>query len=104
MKQLAFVGSSLDDLKAFPVGARREVGYELHRIQHGLDPHDWKPMASVGAGVREIRIRDDTSAYRVLYVTNVGDAVYVLHAFNKKTERTAKSDIDLARKRLKEIR
>ncbi|MFC4764803.1 type II toxin-antitoxin system RelE/ParE family toxin [Dyella koreensis] len=91
MKQLAFLGSALDDLKDFPVDARRETGYELHRIQNGLDPHDWKPMTSVGDGVREIRIRDEAGIYRVLYVANIGDVVYVLHAFNKKTQRTAKS-------------
>jgi phage-related protein len=69
----------------------------------GLDPSDWKPMATVGAGVREIRIRDEAGAFRVLYVANVGDAVYVLHAFQKKTQQTAKRHLDLATSRLRQI-
>ena len=73
------------------------------RIQQGLEPNDWKPMTSVGPGVREIRIRDEAGAFRVLYVANIESAIYVLHAFQKKTQQTAKRDLDLAERRLKEI-
>ena len=103
MKTLYFVGTALDDLKEFPHDARKEAGYELHRVQNGLEPRDWKPMRTVGPGVREIRIRDSSGIYRVFYVANIGNAVYVLHAFNKKTEATAKADVDLGKKRLKEL-
>jgi phage-related protein len=75
----------------------------LHKVQLGFEPNDWKPMAAAGSGAREIRIRDEAGAFRVLYVTNVGDAIYVLHAFQKKTQQTAKRDIDLAAVRLRQI-
>ena len=74
----------LDDLRAFPAAAWREAGYQLDRIQHGREPDDWKPMNTVGRGVREIRIRDATGAFRVLYVAKFDDAVYVLHLFPEK--------------------
>jgi phage-related protein len=98
-----FLGGSLDDLRAFPETARREAGYQLDRVQNGLDPADWKPMAIVGRGVREIRIRDDDGAFRVFYVTKFGDVIYVLHCFQKKTQKTAKTDIDLAAKRYRDL-
>jgi len=103
MKELYFAGSSLDELKAFPVDAKREAGFQLDRVQHDLEPLDWKPMKTVGAGVREIRIRCADGAYRVIYTVKVGDAVYVLHAFQKKTQRTPHRAIELAKRRLKEI-
>ncbi len=87
----------------FPLHARKEAGVQLHMVQQGLEPHDWKPMAHVGQGVREIRIRDEAGVFRVLYVTRIEDAVYVLHAFQKKTQQTAKRDIDLAVERLKDL-
>jgi phage-related protein len=97
MKDVRFVGSSLDDLKNFPAGARREAGFELSNVQSGLQPSDWKPMSSVGAGAGEIRIKDEAGIYRVIYVAKFEEAVYVLHAFEKKTRKTSKADIDLAR-------
>lgn len=102
MKRLTFVGDSVERIRAFPVGARKEAGVQLHRVQLGLDPYDWKPMATIGAGVREISIRDDTGAFRILYVVRTEDAVYVLHAFQK-TEQMARRDIELAAERLKKI-
>lgn len=102
MKPLEFVGSSLDDLRAFPVEARRVAGFELGFVQRGLNPSDWKPMSEVGAGVREIRIRI-LGEWRVLYVAKLAEAVYVLHAFQKKTQKTRKEDIELARKRYRQI-
>ena len=100
---MSFLGSSLDDLRAFPEAARREVGHQLDQVQRGLDPEDWKPMQSVGSGVREVRIRDQTGAFRVIYVATRPEAVYVLHAFQKKTQATSKRDLALAEARLKEL-
>ena len=102
-KPVEFRGSSLDDLRAFPLEARREAGHQLDQVQHGQDPDDWKPMASVGQGVKEVRIRDAAGAFRVIYVAKFVDAVYVLHCFQKKTEKTSKPDLDLAAKRYREL-
>lgn len=103
MKRLEFLGDSLEQLRDFPEIARKEAGVQLHKVQLGFEPSDWKPMTSVGAGVREIRIRDEAGAFRVLYVAKIEDAVYVLHAFQKKTQQTAKRDLDLAAARLRQI-
>jgi phage-related protein len=83
------------------VGAE-EAGYQLDRVQRGLDPDDWRPMPAIGAGVREIRVRERAGAFRVIYVATFADVVYVLHAFQKKTRQTAKRDVDLAASRLRE--
>jgi len=104
MKPVAFIGNALDDLRAFPERARRDAGYQLERVQRGLDPDDWKPMQTIGAGVREIRVRDVTGAFRVVYVATFAEAVYVLHAFAKKTQRTSPRDLTLARSRFKDLK
>lgn len=98
-KSLLWLGSSRNDVRAFPGDARRVAGYQLRRVQQGLDPTDWKPMTSVGAGVREIRIRTGLE-HRVLYIARFSEGVYVLHAFEKQTAKTPKQDVALARKRL----
>jgi phage-related protein len=103
MKEVRFVGSSLDDLRHFPAGARREAGFELSNVQAGLQPSDWKPMSTVGAGAVEIRIKDAAGIYRVIYVASFEEAIYVLHAFEKKTQKTRKADIALARARYKAL-
>lgn len=103
MKRIVFLGDSLAALREFPAEARREAGVQLHKLQLGLEPSDWKPMVTVGNGVRELRIRDSSGAFRVLYVTNIDDAVHVLHAFQKKTQQTSKRDLDLAAARLRQI-
>ncbi len=103
MKDVRFLGSSLDDIKDFPAGARRETGFELSNVQCGLQPSDWKPMSSVGAGSIEIRVKDATGIYRVIYVAKFDEAVYVIHAFEKKTQKTSKADIALARARYKAL-
>ncbi len=103
MKEVEFRGASLDDLRGFPKSAMREAGYQLDKVQKGLEPDDVKPVPTIGAGVAELRIRDDTGTFRVMYVAKFEDAVYVLHCFQKKTEQTAKRDIELARKRFKEL-
>lgn len=102
-KPIEFRGSALDDLRAFPLDARREAGYQLDQVQNGRDPDDWKPMNTVGAGVREIRIRDAAGAFRVIYVAKLADAVYVLHCFQKKTEKTSKPDLDLATRGFRDL-
>lgn len=102
VKPLYFVGSSKDDLSAFPREARQAVGMELWQVQNGLMPSDFKPMLTVGAGVYEIRVHV-LGEWRVIYVAKFASAVYVLHAFQKKTLKTTKADIDLAVKRYKLI-
>jgi phage-related protein len=102
-KPIEFRGSALEDLRAFPQTARREAGYQLDQVQRGRDPDDWKPMNAVGQGVKEIRIRDAAGAFRVLYVAKFADAVYVLHCFQKKTQKTRKADLDLAGQRYREL-
>jgi phage-related protein len=103
MKPIEFRGDSLDRLRKFPKEARREAGFQLDRVQRGLEPFDWKPMPTIGAGIRDIRVRDESGAFRVLYVTKFEDAVYVLHCFQKKTQATSKRDVDLAERRYREL-
>lgn len=102
-KPVDFCGNALDELRSFPEVARRAAGFQIDRLQRGYDPDDWKPMPSVGKGVREVRIRDEAGVFRVIYLAKLGDAVYVLHCFQKKTQKTATSDIELARNRYKEL-
>lgn len=102
MKPLRFVGSCLDDIKDFPAEARREAGFELRAVQSGLMPSDFKPMLAVGPGAYEIRIHV-LGERRVIYVAKFDDAVYVLHAFHKKTQKTRKEDIELAARRYKQL-
>ena len=99
MKPVRFVGRAKDDLAAFPKSARTRAGYELFMVQVGRNPDNWKPMTSLGPGACEIRVRDPTGAYRVIYVARFANAVYVLHAFHKKTQKTARADLDLAKQR-----
>ena len=99
MKPVHFIGDSLERLREFPEEARQDAGYQLEQVQRGEQPGNFKPMPSIGKGVEEIRVRDDSGIYRVIYTARLADAVYVLHAFQKKTQATAKRDIDLARER-----
>ena len=102
MKPLDFIGSSLDDLRNFPEEARKEAGFELFAVQRGYEPRDWKPMPSIGRGVKEIRIHV-LGEWRVIYAARFEDAVHVLHSFQKKTRKTSQHDIEIARKRYKQI-
>jgi phage-related protein len=102
VKTLKFVGSSLDDLRDFPAEARRMAGFELDAIQKGHEPSDWKPMKDIGSGVREIRIHV-LGEWRVLYVAKFSGAIYVLHSFQKKTQKTRPEDIERARSRYRQI-
>jgi phage-related protein len=101
-KPLVWVGSVLEDLRAFPQDARRQTGYQLRRVQLGLMPDDWKAMSSVGQGVYEVRVHTELE-HRVLYIAKYDEAVYVLHAFEKRTRQTRQADIDLGRQRLAEV-
>ena len=103
MKRLDFRGNALDDLRAFPRKAIRETGHQLDRVQRGLKPDDAKAMPSIGKGVVELRIWDEAGTFRVVYVAKFESAVYVLHCFQKKTQQTARKDIELAAKRFKEL-
>ena len=102
MKPLVWLGSSLKDIRSFSREARREIGYQLYKVQDGLEPSDWKPIPSLAPGVQEIRVHTENE-YRVLYVDKFSEAVYVLHAFIKKTPRTTKRDLELARARLGDL-
>lgn len=103
MKDIEFLGQSLANLKAFSNEGRRNAGHQLDRVQRGLDPNDWKPMNSIGSGVKEIRVKDADEIYRVIYVAKFAEAVYVLHAFQKKTQKTPTRDIELARQAYRNI-
>jgi phage-related protein len=100
MKPITFLGDSREALQHFPDQARYRAGVELRALQIGLEPRDWKPMKSVGAGVQEIRITDATGAFRIIYLATLPDRVLVLHAFQKKTQKTAHRDLELAERRL----
>ena len=102
-KPIEFLGDSLRSLREFPDDAKRDAGYQLDRVQHGLQPDDFKPMPTIGKGVEEIRVRDDSGTYRVIYTARLADAVYVLHAFQKKTQKTSKADIDTGKRRYASI-
>ena len=101
-KPLVLLGSARRDLRAFPSAARRRSGFQLRKVQQGLDPDDWKPMTSAGVGVRESRIQTEL-AHRVFYVATFEEAVYVLHAFEKRTRKTAPHDLKLARDRYRAL-
>jgi phage-related protein len=103
MKPLEFLGSSKDDLDKMPSGVRHDMGLELMRVQFGGDPKDFKPFAIAGPGSCEIRTKDASGIYRVIYVAKFDAAVYVLHAFQKKTQKTSKLDIAIAQARYKLI-
>ena len=103
MKPIKFLGDSLRALRQFPKNARQDAGYQLEQVQDGRAPDDFKPMPSIGTGVQEIRIWDESGTFRVIFTARLKDAVYVLHAFQKKTRTTAKSDIEIARRRYAEL-
>ena len=103
MKGLRFAGDSLRIIKQFPKKAKRHIGSQLLNIQHGGEPDNWKPMKTIGKGVKELRTRVSDGTYRTIYITTLCDTVYVLHAFQKKAQKTPQRDIDLATKRLTQI-
>lgn len=103
MKPVRFFGDSLKCLREFPEDAKQDAGYQLDKVQRGDQPDDFKPMPSIGKGVEEIRVWDDAGTYRGIYTARIADAVYVLHAFQKKTQATPKRDMDIARERFAKL-
>jgi phage-related protein len=103
MKPIRFLGDSLKALRDFPKEARQSAGYELDKVQNGQSPSDSKPMTAIGKGVEEIRIWDDDGTYRIVYTARMKDAVYVLHAFQKKTQATSRRDMEIARQRFAQL-
>jgi phage-related protein len=101
-KELIWLGDAREVVRDFPKAVREDVGHQLWSVQEGDEPDDWKPMPTVGAGVTELRIHHE-SEYRVLYVAKFAEGVYVLHAFVKKTQRTARKDLRLAEQRYKDL-
>ena len=102
-KQIRWLGSAYDDLLEFPRDALKEAGFQLGKVQAGLDPTDWRPFEDVGVGTREIRIRDASGIYRVIFVAKFEEAVYVLHCFQKKTQATSKPDKAIAAARYRAV-
>ncbi len=103
MRPVCFLGDSLKSLRDFPEEARHDAGYQLDKVQRGEQPEDFKPMPAIGKGVEEIRVTDEGGAYRVIYVSRREEAVYVLHAFQKKTQATPRRDLDTAKKRFAQL-
>ncbi|NBP03475.1 MAG: type II toxin-antitoxin system RelE/ParE family toxin [Proteobacteria bacterium] len=103
MKNLRFLGDSLNCLREFGVNAKQDAGFQLDKVQRGENPDDYKPMPSIGKGVEEIRVWDESGTYRIIYTARLADVIYVLHAFKKKTQATPKRDIDLAKARFDEL-
>ena len=103
MRPLRFLGDSLKCLRNFPEDARHDAGYQLDKVQRGDRPDDFKPMPAIGKGVEEIRVSDSSGAYRVIYLARHADAVYVLHAFQKKTQATPGKEIDVAKGRFRQL-
>ena len=103
MKPVRFLGDSLERLREFPSDARQDAGRQLDRVQRGKQLDDFKSMPSIGRGVEEIRVRDETGAFRVIYTARLADAVYVPHAFQMKTQATSKHDIETAKRRFAEL-
>jgi len=101
-KRLVWVGTTLDDLRTLPDEARRIAGHALHLVQLGQEPSDWKPMSTLGAGVHELRVRTAVE-HRVFYVAKFAEGIYVLHVFQKKTQKTASRDIELGRRRYRSV-
>ena len=103
-KQIYWVGTSLKDLQSFSSQAKQEAGYQLHRVQNGFEPENWKPFQQIGSGVKEIRISESSNIYRIMYVAKFSNKIYVLHSFQKKTQKMSSNDINIAKARYKAIK
>ncbi|RLA08341.1 MAG: type II toxin-antitoxin system RelE/ParE family toxin [Gammaproteobacteria bacterium] len=103
-KPIYWIGSSYKDLLKFPDGVKKMAGYQLHRVQSGLEPDNYKHMKTIGSGVKEIRLTDSDGNYRIIYIANFGEKIYVLHSFNKKSQKTSQQDIKIAKKRFMVIK
>jgi phage-related protein len=103
MKPVRFLGDSRKVLREFPKTVRQQAGYQLGRLQMGIQANDFKPMPSIGKGVEEVRIWAESGTYRVVYTARLAEAVYVIHAFPKTTQATSRRDIEIARERFKQM-
>jgi len=103
MKPVHFVGTSREDIRELPDSVQETAGFQLFKVQQGEEPDDWKPMPTVGPGVQEIRIRDESGAYRIFYVAKFEEAVYVLHVFEKRSQKTARTDLALGKSRYADL-
>lgn len=103
MKPVHFIGSSREDIRRLPESVQETAGFQLFKVQQGREPDDWKPMPTVGPGVQEIRVRDERGAYRVFYVAKFEEAVYVLHVFQKHSQKTAEPDLELGKSRYADL-
>ena len=104
LKLVLWTGTSKADLKRFPDPVRRHMGFAIYQAQAGLRHRDAKPLRGFGPGVLEVVSRNDGDTFRTMYTVRFKEAVYVLHAFQKKARRsiaTPKKEIDLVRRRLK---
>jgi phage-related protein len=102
--QIHWVGDAKDVLSAFPQEVKSVFGYSLRRLQKGLLPDcDARRMESVGKGVWELKTADERTWYRVIYLTRIGDVLYVLHAFEKDSRKTDRRDLEIAESRLKAV-
>jgi phage-related protein len=107
MRPVVWLGNSRRNIQAFPPDARRIIGGELQLMQYGGMPKDAKPFKGIGSGVIEIALRHDGEAYRTVVALQLGRAIYVLHAFQKKSKKgiaTPKQDVDLIKQRYKEAK
>jgi phage-related protein len=103
MKPVYFVGTSREDLRDLPESVQETAGFQLFKVQQGKEPDDWKPMTTVGPGVQELRIRNESGAYRVFYLAKFQEAVYVLHVFEKRSQKTARTDLELGKTRYADL-
>jgi phage-related protein len=103
MKPVHCVGSSREDLRELPESVQETAGFQLFKVQQGKEPDDWKPMTTVGPGVQELRVHDESGIYRMFYVAKFQEAVYVLHVFEKRSQKTARPDIELGKSRYTEL-
>lgn len=103
LKRVVFESRALDDLREFPASVRKEIGFQLERLQAGKEANDWKPMKSIAMGAIEIRVQVFLGAWRAICIVKMVDAIYVLHVFQKKTQATSKNDLDIASSRFKDL-
>ena len=103
IKSIHFCGNALDALRSFPASAKRDAGFQLDKVQHGMLPDDWKPMSTIGTSVKEIRIHDEAGAFRIIYLAKFESSVYVLHCFQKKIQQISRTDIELAQSRYRDL-
>ena len=103
MKSVHFVGTSRDDLRRLPDSVQETAGFQLFKVQQGKEPDDWKPMPTIGSGVREMRVWDERGAFRVFYVAKFNEAVYVLHVFAKRSQRTGRHDLEIGKNRYNDL-